>query len=130
MSPRPAGRHTPCTLADARARFHDAEAFLDTAHLATDPYVIATLAIHAAIAAADAICCVALREHSTDGNHAAAVELLGRVDTTLAGALSRSLNRKTQAAYESPDIAAKDAAVCVCQATILTATARARILET
>jgi hypothetical protein len=130
VSPRPAGRHTGCTLADARARLHDAQAFLDTAALATDPDVIATLAIHAAIAAADAICCVALRERSSDGNHASAVALLGRVGTKLAGALSRCLDRKTQAAYESRDIAAKDAAACVHQATTLIDAARARVLAT
>jgi hypothetical protein len=60
MSPRPAGRRSPCTVADARARLHDAEAFLDTAEATKDPDVIATNAIHSAIAAADAVCCVAL----------------------------------------------------------------------
>lgn len=62
------------------------------------------------------MCCVALRERSTGGNHAAAVELLARIDKKLAGSLKRALDRKDQAAYESRDIAAADASTCVRQA--------------
>jgi hypothetical protein len=51
MTPRPAGRRSPCTIADARARLHDAEAFLEAAETARDPDVIAANAIHSAIAA-------------------------------------------------------------------------------
>lgn len=130
MSPRAAGRRTPCTVADARARLHDAEAFLEVAEIATDADVVATNAIHAAIAAADAICCVAVRERSADANHAAAVDLLSRIDSALANALSRCFNRKTQAAYESRDIATKDAATCVRQAVVLIEGARSRVLST
>lgn len=128
MSPRAAGRTNACTLADAKARLVDAEAFLVAAEGAINPDVIATNAIHAAIAAADAICCCAVRERCADANHAAAVRLLERVDPALATALSRSLSRKTQAAYESRDIAAKDAAACVRQATTLIEAARVRVL--
>lgn len=123
------GRRRPCTVTDAKARLHDAEAFLEASETASDPDVVATNAIHAAIAAADAICCMALRERSSDGHHATAVELLGRVDAKLANALSRALNRKTQAAYESRDIGSKDAAMCVRQATTLAAVARSRVLS-
>lgn len=130
MNPRPSGRHAACTVSDAKARLRDAEAFLETAEIADHADVVATNAIHAAIAAADAICCVALRERSADGNHGAAVQLLGRVDGKLANALSRSLNRKTQASYESRDIAAKDATACVRQATLLVDAARDRVLGT
>lgn len=130
MNPRPAGRHTPCSVADARARLHDADSFLETAEIAGDADVIATNAIHAAIAAADAICCIALRERSAGGSHAVAVELLGRVDAKLAGALRGCLSRKTQAAYESRDTSAKDAAACVRQAGALVDAARSRVLST
>ncbi|MGQ0631742.1 MAG: hypothetical protein ACT4P1_11915 [Sporichthyaceae bacterium] len=112
---------------DARARLVDAEAFLLAADGASHADVIATNAIHAAIAAADAICCIALRERSGDANHAAAVRLLEQVDPALSSALSRSLNRKTQAAYESRDISAKDTAACVRQATTLIEAARVRV---
>ena len=128
MSPRAAGRRSPCTVADARARLHDAEAFLDAAETAKDPDVIATNAIHSAIAAADAVCCVALRERSADGNHPSAIQLLGRVDVGLSAALKRALDRKTQAAYESRDISARDANMCLRQAALLLAAARDRVL--
>jgi hypothetical protein len=123
------GRRRPCTAADAKARLHDAEAFLDAAETMKDPDVVATNAIHAAMAAADAICCIALRERSADDDHATAVDLLRRVDSGLANALRRALNRKTQAAYESRDIAARDAASCVRQASNLVAAARTRVLS-
>ena len=100
-TPRGSGRRQACTSADAKARLHDAEAFLDTAEAATDPDVKATNAIHAAIAAADAICCFALRERSADAIHAAAIDPLRTVDAQLAGILARLLSRKQQAAYEN-----------------------------
>ena len=128
MTPRAAGRRQPCTVEDARARLHDAQAFLDTAELAGDPDVKATNAIHAAIAAADAICCLALRERSADPSHHVAVDLVRTVDPALATALGRLLARKQQAAYESRDISAKDAATCIRQATTLVEAARNRAL--
>jgi hypothetical protein len=112
---------------DAKARLRDAEAFLEAAELSKNSDVIATNAIHAAIAAADAICCVALRERSADGDHSAAVALLGEVDKTLAAALRRALDRKNQAAYEARDIADADAQACVRQATTLIEAARQRV---
>lgn len=129
MNPR-AGRRGTCSVADARARLHDSEAFLQAAQLAQDPDVVATKAIHSAIAAADAVCCVALRERSVDGNHAAAIQLLSRVDNNLSSALKRALDRKTQAAYESRDISASDARMCLRQADLLLAAARDRLLGT
>jgi hypothetical protein len=130
VTPRPTARRQPCTAADARARLHDAEAFLDTAETAGDPDVKATNAIHAAIAAADAICCIALRERSADGNHSAAIDLLGAIDVQLAATLARLLARKQQAAYESRDISARDATTCIRQATTLVEAARRRNLST
>ena len=129
MTPRTGGRRQPCATGDARARLHDAEAFLDTAETAKDPDVKATNAIHAAIAAADAICCFALRERSADANHAAAIDLLRTVDAQLAATLGRLLGRKQQAAYESRDISARDAATCIRQATTLVDAARSRALR-
>jgi F0F1-type ATP synthase membrane subunit b/b' len=89
--------------------------------------VIATNAIHAAAAAADAICCVALRERSADGNHSAAVQLLGEIDKTLAATLRRALDRRNQAAYEARDIADTDAQACIRYATTLIEAARERV---
>ena len=53
------------------------EVQIKAAELLEAPDVVATNAIHAAIAAADAIACYSLGERSGDGNHAAAVELHG-----------------------------------------------------
>jgi hypothetical protein len=130
VTPRPTGRRRPATVADARVRLTDAEAFLEAATVATNPDVIATNAIHAAIAAADAICCIALRERSADANHTAAVELLAQVDSRLSATLARALSRKTQAAYETRDISAADATACVRQATTLLEAARKRVQQT
>ena len=110
---RSRGSRTPCNPQQARQRLVDARQFLEAARLIDAPDVVATNAIHAAIAAADAITCHVLGERSNDGNHASAVELLRRVDTSLAMALKRALDRKTQASYESADISANDAANCV-----------------
>lgn len=92
MTPRPAGRRVECTPTDAKARLHDAVAFLEIADIATDADVDATNAIHAAIAAADAICCIALRERSADGHHAAGVRLLTRVDRVRAAPVDLDKN--------------------------------------
>jgi len=124
------GRRSPCSVADAKARLHDSEAFLEAAQSVQDADVVATNAIHSAIAAADAVCCVALRERSADGNHAAAIQLLSRVDSDPSAALKRALDRKTQAAYESRDISASDAKMCLRQAILLLAAARERVLGT
>lgn len=128
MSPRPAAR-IPATIADARARLRDAQASLDAAASSEDPDSIAAHAIHAAVAAADAVCCVALRERPADGSEVTAVEFLGRVDRKLSAALKRALDRQTQAAYSSRDISVGDARMCLRQAEILLDAARARVLS-
>ena len=110
---RAKGARKPCDVQQARQRLVDARQFLEAAKLLEAPDVVATCAIHAAIAASDAITGHALGERSNDGNHVSAVDLLRQVDATLATALKRALDRKTQAGYESVDISAADAASCV-----------------
>jgi hypothetical protein len=137
MTPRPTrperlrvpAARVPATVADARARLREAEVSLDAVAGAVDPDAIAAHAIRAAVAAADAVCCVGLRERSADGSEATAVELLGRVDRKLSAALKRALDRQTQAAYESRDISVTDARMCVRQAEVLLDAARARVLS-
>lgn len=131
MTPRAqAGRRKVCNAADAKARLADAKAFLDVAEVADNADVKATNAIHAAIAAADAICCVELRERSSDGDHSSAVRLLGRVDPQLANALDRCLRRKTQASYDSRDVSDLDAAACASRARTLLDAAQQRVAST
>lgn len=124
---RAAGARRACDIHQARQRLVDGRQFIEVAELVEAPDVIATNAIHAAIAATDVITCQALGERSGDGNHAAAVDLLGRVDRTLANALRRALDRKTQAGYESTDISTRDAASCVKWAKQILAAAEARM---
>ena len=109
----------PCQPADIRARLKDAAYFLEAAELLSAPGkgdVVATNAIHSAIASADVICCARLGRRSNDGNHRAALDLLRQVDPQLANLLRRALDRKQQAGYESRDLADSDAAACVDQA--------------
>lgn len=120
------GTRKPCDMRQARQRLVDARQFLEAAELLDAPDVVATCAIHAAIAAADAITCHALGERSSDGNHVSAVDLLRKVDTSLATALKRALDRKTQAGYESVDVSAAEATSCVRWARQLLAAAEAR----
>lgn len=124
---RTKGTRKPCDVQQARQRLIDARQFLEAAELLDAPDVVATCAIHAAIAAADAITCHALGERSSDGNHASAVDLLRQVDTGLATALKRALDRKTQAGYESVDVSKADAASCVRWARQLLDAAEARL---
>ena len=124
---RAKGTRKPCDGQQARQRLVDARQFLEAAELLDSPDVVATCAIHAAIAASDAITCHALGERSNDGNHASAVDLLRHVDAKLATALKRALDRKTQAGYESVDISAADSVSCVRWAEQLLAAAEARL---
>ena len=121
------GTCKPCEARQARLRLVDARQFLEAAELLDAPDVVATCAIHAAIAAADAITCHALGERSSDGNHASAVDLLRQVDAKLAAALKRALDRKTQAGYESGDVGRADAASCVKWAEQLLSAAETRL---
>jgi hypothetical protein len=79
------------------------------------------------IAARDAITCIALGERSSDQRPVIAVELLRRVDTTLATVLKRAVDRTTQADYESTDISRADAARCVRWARQLVEAAEPRV---
>ena len=124
---RTGGRTKNCNTDDAKRRLEDARQFLEVAeHAATRGYsdVAATNAVHAAIAAADVLCCLRLGRRSNDGDHRRAVDLLGQVDKAGANDLRRALDRKQQAGYESRDVADSDAAACVEQARRLHRSAR------
>lgn len=125
MSAAPRDRSVPCSVTDARNRLVDARAFLEVAEVSDNTDVIAT---NAAIAAADALCCLSLGKRSSSPNHAHAVELIQPLDTALAGSLRRCLDLKTKAAYESRDLSAKDAATTVRHAVHLVEAAEAALL--
>ncbi len=113
MSAKATQRSVPCGTSDARSRLVDARAFLDVAEVSDNTDVVATNAIHAAIAAADVLCCLSLAKRSSSTNHHDAVDLLHQVDASAANALRRCLDLKTRAAYESRDVSARDAATTV-----------------
>lgn len=74
-----------------------------------DAYV--TLCIHAGIAAADVICCIAFGEHVQGDDHNAAVTHLSKVSPdgqNLADALRTLLTMKTRAGYSHEHVSAGD----------------------
>jgi len=80
------GRRRPCTAADARMRLRHAEAFLATAQLVSSEegkpadydynHVAAGVAVLAAIAASDALCCRLLGERARGQDHRQSIEVL------------------------------------------------------
>lgn len=131
MTPRPSGRVEPCTTAECRARLDQAKAFLEVAELVLtedrrEAHVAAALAVLAGIAAADAICGLALRKWSRGPDHGLAVELLGDVsliDSTLPAKLRRLLKDKDNAHYSPALITVDKARTMVRQAKALVAEA-------
>lgn len=112
-------RTRPCDDAVIRGRLRKAEQFWEAAELvrefADDEAEVGdanvTLCVHAGIAAADVLCCLALGEHAVGENHNEALALLGRVRPNgkeLANAFGVLLAMKTQAGYSASPIAAPD----------------------
>jgi hypothetical protein len=113
------GRTRRCDDATTAGRLRKAEQFLDAAETirefaddeldVADAYV--TLCVHAAIAAADVICCVALGVHALGDSHSEALALLERVrpdGSELAKSLRALLGMKTRAGYGAEPVAARD----------------------
>ncbi|MDJ0357500.1 DNA-binding protein [Paenarthrobacter sp. PH39-S1] len=105
--------------ADAGARFEDARAFLAAAETIdalndAESYsdVIATLAVHAGIAASDAFCLLTLGQHSKSENHADAINVLKSAGGDSA-TLSRLLGEKTKAAYNVKSLTRAKATKCM-----------------
>lgn len=109
-------RTVQCTAATAAGRKHKAEQFWNAASLTRDYSeddrsvgdAVATLLVHAGIAASDVICCARLGEHSRGENHSEAAALLRQVDPKLANDLKTLLSLKTKAGYSAQAVAADD----------------------
>jgi hypothetical protein len=129
MTAKAAGRTTGCSKADAEKRLDDSRAFLLTAQTADNDDVVTTNAIHAAIAAADVLCCITLGERSSSPSHTEAVELLRQLEPKHANTLARCLKLKTRAAYDSNDVSARDAARTVRNAQSLVDAAEQALLD-
>lgn len=127
----------PCDRVVAQGRLHKAVQFWEAAEIVRefaddetevgDAYV--TLAVHAGIAASDAICCLALGRHSQGDDHQEAVKLLGAVrpdGATLGRALSALLAIKTKAGYSHRSVNTVDRGRAQRQAEKLVVAARER----
>lgn len=118
---------------DALARLADAQAFLDAAEtiMVMHPQVeyadvVATNAIHAGIAASDALCLITLGGHSKADNHVDAVRYLrsaGGDHTTL----GRLLTMKTRAGYGVQSLTVVNATRCIEWAKKLVAAAETKV---
>jgi hypothetical protein len=112
-------RSRRCDEATIVGRLRKAEQFLDAAdtirEFADDEHevgdVLVTLCVHAGIAAADVLCCVALGEHALGEDHNEALALLTRVrpdGAALAKSLRPLLGMKTRAGYSHQPVATDD----------------------
>ena len=104
---------------DASARLEDSKAFLEAADTIntlnpeeTYADVIATLAVHAGIAAADAFCLLQLGRHSKSDNHADAIKVLKEAGGDNA-ILARLLGEKTKAAYNVSSLTRARSSKCI-----------------
>jgi len=111
-------RISPCDEATIAGRLRKAEQFLDAAetirefaddeHDIADAYV--TLCVHAGVAAADVICCIALGEHAMGEDHQETLALIARVrpdGNDLAKSLRPLLGMKTWAGYSHRPVSAQ-----------------------
>lgn len=119
---------------DAHARLEDARVFLEAAETintlnAEEPYadVIATLAVHAGIAASDAFCMLELGRHSKSENHADAVKTLKEAGGDNA-ILARLLGEKTKAGYNVSSLTRAKSAKCIEWASKLVSAAETRYM--
>jgi hypothetical protein len=92
-----------CTSRVIAGRLAKAEAFLDNGELLADDEdrrnPSATLFVDTGIAAADVLCCERLGAHAHGQDHNDAVELLARVDASMAKHLGTLLTRKSRISY-------------------------------
>lgn len=131
------GRTRPCDDAIVSGRLRKADQFLDAAEtireFADDQFEVGdayvTLCVHAAIAAADVICCTALGEYAVDDNHNQAIALLEKVrpgGSRLASSLGALLGMKTRAGYGARAVTEPDCKRAQRQAERLVRAARDR----
>jgi hypothetical protein len=122
---RPSGRKADCGIDQARTRLRQAQSF---AHVATtvheDPEntemplggVSTALAVLAAIAASDAMCCARLGKVSRGQDHTLAIEMVRMVvpeGAEVAEDLRRLLDLKDQSHYEWVFVSPEDARAAI-----------------
>jgi hypothetical protein len=124
---------TSGSLGAARNRRLVAEKYLEVAELAAVEdgaavNVAVGVAVLAGIAAGDAICTAAIGEFYSGQDHAAAADLLGRVDGALGKRLHELADLKPAAHYGSRLLTVKDRTRALRHAEALVAEARARTI--
>ncbi len=108
-----------CDEGTIAGRLRKAEQFLEAAEtireVADDEHDVAdalvTLYVHAGVAAADVLCCIALGEHAQGERHDEALDLLTRVrphGPDLAKSLRPLLGIKTRAGYSDRPVTRED----------------------
>lgn len=127
-------RQITCTPATRQGRTRKAEQFLLGAETIgevldqhddpdiSDAYV--TLCVHAGIAASDVACCKRLGVHSKGQDHAAAIGLLGQVDSKASQQLTVLLGMKEKAGYSPRPVSGTDRKKAMRAATALGGLAR------
>lgn len=116
MTRRRGAATKPCSIAEARARLRSASEYLRACSLLEEGVsneVVASNAILAAIAAADAICGATRRERSASGNHGDAADLLKQVDKALGTDLAKILGYKNTAAYGTREMSDGEKKTCL-----------------
>ena len=113
-----AAKTRPSTAADARSRLASARQFLDAldaleaSGTAISNDVLASNAILAAIAAADAICGARRQLQSASDNHNDAADLLRSIDKRHGDDLAKALAHKNAAAYSTRQTTDAEAKTC------------------
>lgn len=127
-----------CDRSEAQGRLRKAEQFLESAETIRDfaddesdvGDAFVTLCVHAGIAAADVLCCIAMGVHAQGDDHAAAVQLVSRVQpdgADMGKSLRVLLGMKTKAGYSSRAVTADDRKRALRAAERLVTSARDRI---
>jgi len=103
----------PISRREGTARRRIAEKYLEVAEIATTEdgaaiNVAVGIAVLAGIAASDAICAAALGERYAGQDHAAAVQVLKRVDAQLARKLGRLVDMKPSSHYGDTLLTTRD----------------------
>lgn len=129
------GRHQPCSRDQARVRLRHAELYLQVAEtvlaeeLGDEATVATGNAVLAAIAAADAICCVAVGARYRGQDHRRAADHLATVtgDARLGALLREVVDVKDAGHYGLDDVGLRRARSAVRKASQLVESARARV---
>lgn len=119
--------------AEARARLRIGKKYLDVADLLAQEdgesiNVCVGVAVLAGIAAADAICTVALGERYSGPDHKAAITLLARVDQSLSKRLSRLITLKSDSQYGAGLLNSHDRGIALREAATLIDEAERRLV--